>query len=251
VGREVGESGTPHLQVYIEFNEGISMSQLKKRLLCKTLHCEPRYGTAEQASDYCKKDGDYFEKGSLSKQGARQDLCELKDKILNGSSVADIAMDNPVVYHQYGRTLNFIEDLKMRKLHRSEMTLGYWIYGSTGTGKSEMVFENYHPDTHYIWKYDNGWNDGYAQQDIVIIDEFRGQLRFSELLAMCDKHPNCFVNRRGREPLPFISKKVIITSSLHPSEIFTKLAKNDSMKQLYRRFKIFCSDKNEDLIDLD
>lgn len=249
VGREVGESGTPHLQIYIEFNEGISMTQLKKRLLCNKLHCEKRMGTAEQASDYCKKDGDFFEKGSLSKQGARQDLVELKDKIMNGSSVASIAIDNPIVYHQYGRTLNYIEDLKMRKLHRSKMTKGYWIYGSTGSGKSEMAFENYSPETHYIWKYDNGWNDGYAQQDIVIIDEFRGQLRFSELLAMCDKHPNCFVNRRGREPLPFISKKVIITSSLHPSEIFTKLAKNDSMDQLYRRFKIICS--NIDLIDLD
>ena len=167
---------------------------------------------------------------------------EMKNRIFNGETVANITLENPIMYHQYGRTLNYIEDLRMRNLFRTEMTVGYWIYGSTGTGKSEIAFENYKPDTHYIWKYDNGWNDGYCQQETVIIDEFRGQLKFSELLMMCDKHANCFVSRRCREPLPFISKRIIITSSLHPSDVYNNLAASDSMEQLYRRFKIICSD---------
>lgn len=244
VGREIGKkNGTPHLQGYIEFKDGKTFSRMKKLIPRAWLGI--RKGTPEQASDYCKKDCHFFEDGTISKQGARQDLIELKERIFEGESVCKIAIENPILYHQYGRTLNYLEDLRMRKLHRSEMTQGYWIYGSTGTGKSEIAFENYSCDTHYIWKYDNGWNDGYCQQDTVIIDEFRGQIKFSELLSMCDKHPNCFISRRCREPLPFISKKVIITSSLHPKDVFKNLSINDSMDQLYRRFKIFCSDTDE------
>ena len=53
----------------------------------------------------------------------------------------------------YGRTLNFIEDLKMRKLHRSQMTEGIWIFGKTGCGKSHYAFKDFNSDSHYVWKY--------------------------------------------------------------------------------------------------
>jgi hypothetical protein len=121
VGKEVGESGTPHLQTYVEFKEGVTLSTLKKRLSCKKLHAEVRRGTSGEASDYCKQDGDYFEKGTLSKQGAREDLNILKASIFNGSSVDEICEDNPIMFHQYGRTLNKLEELHMRKVWRTEM----------------------------------------------------------------------------------------------------------------------------------
>lgn len=246
VGKEVGESGTPHLQTYVEFDEGVSLSSLKKRLMCKSLHAEQRYGTAEQASDYCKKDGDYFEKGTLSKQGARKDLLKLKDEILKGKKVDDICLEDPIKFHQYGRTLNKIEDLRMRKLFRTEMTLGIWYWGKTGVGKSHKAFEGYTPETHYVYPYDNGWWDGYCQQDIVVFNEFRGKehMKFSKMLNLVDKWP-MVVKRRNREPLPFLSKKVIITSSESPKWCFGEenpetgqVTIDEDFGQLLRRFKI-------------
>lgn len=61
----------------------------------------------------------------------------------------------------------------------------------------------------------------------------------NELLMMIDKHPNYFVRRRGREPLPFTSKKVIITSSMSPEEVYHNLAENDKLEQLLRRIKVY------------
>jgi len=235
IGKEVGENGTPHLQGYIEFKDPLTLSALKKRI-GKRSHIEPRRGTAEQASDYCKKDGNFFEKGTMSKQGQRQDLIDLKEQILSGSmTVDDITLNDPIKYHQYGRTINKLEDLKMRKIFRTEMTIGIWYFGETGAGKSHKALHNYHPDTHYIYPNDNGWWDGYKQQHTVVFNDFRGEITFNKLLQLVDKWP-MFVKRRNREPIPFTSKKVIITSSLDPYIIYQDV--NEDMKQLKRRFNI-------------
>jgi len=72
IGQEQGESGTPHLQCYAELANSKSLSSLKKQL--PRAHIEARKGTSQQAADYCKKEGDFKELGTLSKQGQRTDL---------------------------------------------------------------------------------------------------------------------------------------------------------------------------------
>lgn len=58
IGKEIGESGTPHLQMYLEVKNPISFNALKK--LNERLHIEKAKGTIEQNMEYCKKDGNYF-----------------------------------------------------------------------------------------------------------------------------------------------------------------------------------------------
>ena len=128
------------------------------------------------------------------------------------------------------------------------MTQGVWIFGGTGVGKSEWAFEQ-GGESFYVYPYDNDWWDGYKCEDCVIIDEFRGQLPYNVILRMVDKHPNFYVRRRCREPMPFVSKKVIITSSLPPWKVFKNLDTQDSLNQLYRRFKIF-EKKIDELIEI-
>lgn len=235
-GKEEGDSGTPHLQIYFRLKNAKSFRKIKK--LFPTCHIEVAKSDAETNFIYCSKDN-YKQFGTLKQQGKRTDLIQIKDEILQGRKVDDITLENPTLYHQYGRTLNKIEDLRMRKLFRNFMTEGIWYYGTSGTGKSEKAFENFNPETHYVWKYENGgWQDGYTQQETIIIDEFRGQLKYCDLLMMIDKHPNFYVPRRGREPLPFVSKKVIITSALQPHEVYHNLSQNDSLDQLLRRIKV-------------
>lgn len=235
VGKEIGENGTPHLQGYVEFKTAKRFTTLKK--LNARIHWEARKGTAEQAAEYCKKDGDFIEIGEISKQGKRTDLDELKKTIVAGTKVDDIVMESPMLYHQYGRTLNKIEDLAMRKRFRTEMTQGIWYWGETGAGKSHKAFEGFTPETHYVYTNDGGWWDGYTQQETVIINDFRGQIPYGELLNLVDKWPHS-VRRRNREPIPFTSKKVIITSALKPEEIYCNLSQNDSLEQLKRRFNV-------------
>lgn len=234
-GKEIAPTtGTPHLQGYIHFKNAQPFDTVKK--LFPKQHLEAQRGTIDQAIDYCKEDGDFTEFGEKPKQGERTDLKPIYDRINAGEDLDNIIMENPDVYNRAHRAMHRLEDIQMRKRRRKEMTEGEWIYGESGTGKSEYAFQH---ENAYVYPYDNGWCDGYKQEDIVIIDEFRGQLPYNELLRMVDKHPNYFLRRRCRETIPFTSKKVIITSSLPPYKVFKNLEVGDSFKQLFRRFKVY------------
>lgn len=236
-GHEVGESGTPHLQGYLHTTNMVSLAHLKKKCSAKA-HFEPQRGSVEENIAYCSKENNnVFIKGRPPSQGQRTDIEKAVKQIVNGEITVDqIVLQNPMLYQQCGRTLSRAEDLVRRKLFRTEMTQGIWFHGPTGVGKSHRVFEGYHPDTHYLWKYDGGWQDGYVGQETVIINEFRGQIPLCELLQLVDKWPYD-LRRRNREPMPFTSKKVLLTCSLLPEEVYTNLG-NDRIDQLYRRFEI-------------
>ena len=237
IGKEVGENGTPHLQAYIYKKNKISFVGLKKRN--PRAHIDVAKGNAEENQKYCSKEKDFTEFGEIPAQGKRTDLDTIAKEITEGTATAEsILLTQPTMYHQYGRTLNALEDLRMRKLFRTEMTKCIWYHGKTGTGKSHTAFENYNPEDCYNYNPDGGWWEGYRQQPIVIINELRGDtLKYRELLLLIDKYPYA-VRRRNREPMPFTSKTIIITFALKPEDIYHNLSQHDSLDQLYRRIEL-------------
>lgn len=264
-GYEVGKSGTPHLQGFVAFHNARTIRGITQDKAFKRAHLEESKKPLS-AIDYCKKGEQSHEEWTEFgvkgpnyglnysgyefgefKQGKRTDIMETYEAIKNGKSVDEVIWETPHMYELVHKSMNKLEDIRLRSLRRNFMTEGEWIFGPTGVGKSEYAFQ--YPNS-YVYPYDGGWWDGYAAQEVVVIDEFRGQLPFNELLRMVDKHPNYYVRRRCREPMPFVSKKVIITSALPPWEVFKNLSSDDSLNQLFRRFKIFKIDKNGlELID--
>lgn len=234
-GKEIcPDTGRPHLQYFVEFKSPKLFSTIKKKF--PKLHFVSRDGTALQASDYCKKDEDYVEGGELSKQGARSDLKLLCAALRSGEkTIDDVLCEDPVVYHQYGRTLKACEDFYFRKVKRTTMTTCDWYVGPTGSGKSHRAYTE-HLDA-YDYPYDGDWCDGYRAQDTMIINDFRGQITYSTLLRLIDKWP-CTVRVRNCQPRPFVSKHIVITSSKRPEEIYRNLAADDNIDQLLRRVQI-------------
>lgn len=242
-GKETCPStGRQHWQCFCVTKKRVTRKGLMK--ITGDCWCDVIRGTLAQNEKYCSKDGNYKTFGKLPIKGSRTDIDVIKNEIVQGTKVDDICMERPKMYHQYGRTLNKIEDICMRKKFRKEMTEGIWLWGKTGVGKSHIQFEEYDPDKVYLYTNDGGWWDGYTQQETVIINDFRGEIKYSDLLKLVDKWPYN-VRRRGREPMPFTSKKVIISSSMKPSDVFCNLSMEDSLDQLTRRFKIIeLTDKN-------
>lgn len=58
IGREVGESGTPHLQGYVEHKNQITFSKMKK--LMPRAHIEKARGNGKQNYTYCSKEGNFI-----------------------------------------------------------------------------------------------------------------------------------------------------------------------------------------------
>lgn len=229
-------TGRHHYQGYIYWKNPRSW-----RATCKKWKCwvRPAKGTPNECRNYCVKEGNFAEFGKIPEQGERTDLEEKFRQIKTGELTADeVLWENPELYHQYGRTIEKLEDLYLRRQFRTEMTECDWIVGPTGVGKSHTAFKDFDPETHYVYRHnDKSWWEGYKQQEYVIINDFRGQIPYDELLQMLDKWAY-YVPRRGREPMPFTSKKVIITSPLRPEEAYNKRNEKDSIEQLLRRVNI-------------
>lgn len=229
-------TGRQHWQTYVVFNYQKTFSAVKK--LYKGAHLEPCKGSPEANMRYCKKEGKWKEFGKAPAQGERGDLIEVKEDILNGKlTCEDIIIENPMLYHQYGRTLDKVEDIALRRKFRKKMTEGIWYWGRTAVGKSHEAYKDFTPETHYNYPNDKGWWDGYRQQETVILNDFRGDMPYNELLQLIDKWPHN-VRRRCREPMPFTSKRIIITSSLPPEEVYHNRAEKDNIDQLLRRIKV-------------
>lgn len=225
-----------HYQGYVEFDKALGIKKIKLSLGSETVHIEKRLGTQTEAIDYCKKDGKFIEWGELKKQGERTDLKTMVDNLFkNEITIHEIISNNPDQYHLYSKTLLAAEDLKFFNKKRTWMTKGIWLFGATGTGKTKYAYD-LDPNL-YNWKNDKNWQDLYQGQETVLIDDFRGHIPYNELLKMVDRYEYS-VSRRNRCPIPLLAKTIIVTSSLHPKNVYKYLSQDDSLDQLYRRFEI-------------
>lgn len=239
-------TGRLHIQSYIKRTTAVTVKTQNNKLRqlgLERFDLRIAKGTDVQNKTYCSKEQVLWEFGTPGKQGERTDLKELTERIANSShplrELDEITMDEPDMYHKYGRTLIRVADIAQRNTVRTKKTEGIWIYGPTGVGKSYQAYDQFNINTHYDVKLkDKGWWDGYRQQETVIIDEFRGQFPMWELLRLLDDTPHS-VPSRNKEPIPFTSERVYITSCHRPEEVYKNLADGDSIEQLYRRCKVF------------
>lgn len=238
-------TGTPHIQGYIEWKQSMTLKRIQKCFHNDPVHIIAAKGTAEENLAYCSKsDEDCYIVGDPKKQGERTDLKKIAEEMTSGKKVEEIRWENPHLYHQYGRTLDKLEDDINRRKKRDWMTTAEWIHGPTGSGKSRYAFEYAakHNMSYYVWKNDNGWQDAYTGEDLIIIDDFRGEIPYQDLLKIIDRY-EYHLKRRGREPFPVLSKHVIITSPMHPSEVYHRTnSKSDSINQLLRRIRVIFLD---------
>nr|WPR18784.1 MAG: hypothetical protein [Skomarfal virus 49] len=115
-GKEVGASGTPHLQGFIIFSERKRLRSVRQVVGARA-HCEVAKGSSQQARDYCCKDGVFFEYGVCpsSDQGRRSDLdsfflwaTEFHGLHGRAPSPADICNFHPVVFTKFPRVVECI-----------------------------------------------------------------------------------------------------------------------------------------------
>lgn len=57
IGHEVGENGTPHLQIWFRMKNAVSFNTVKR--LCDRAHIEKANGTMAQNFRYCSKEGNF------------------------------------------------------------------------------------------------------------------------------------------------------------------------------------------------
>lgn len=229
-GKEIAPTtGTPHLQGFVYVKNKISFKTLAKHI--PRAHLKKCDGSAGQNLTYTSKDGEYYEAGHRPTPGERNDINNVREILRDRPCMRDIS-DNDAINLQGIRLaqiwLSYNEKERDFKPHVE------WYWGPTGSGKTRTAYEN----APGAWKNNDTlqWWDGYDGHENVIIDDFRGDhCKFAYLLRILDRYGVRVPVKGGFRQL--LAKKMIITSSLHPSQVY-KNRTDEDINQLLRRIDV-------------
>lgn len=240
IGHERGESGTYHLQGYIEFGKVMRLSACKK--INERAHWEPRRGTREQARDYCmKEDWEEFGDWESGGQGKRNDLEALMARIREGANDREVMEEQP---ETVARNLRFMEKYR-GVVERDETKIFREVnvevhHGDAGTGKTRYVHEKC-PDVFTVNCDEAFPFNGYDGEDAILLDDFYGDIKYHALLRVLDGH-QYRVNTKGGHRYARWTK-VFITSNKSPAEWY----RAGLTPALARRLNVVTEYRNEEV----
>jgi len=233
-GKEVGESGTPHYQGFIIFKDRKRLNQVKTLINCRG-HFEAAKGKNSQAADYCKKDGQYVEFGSLPAEpsalggAANKARYELAFKKAKLGELDDI---EPELLIKHYRTLKQIKTDYVGDILPLDCLPGIWIHGASGIGKSKYARDKY-PGA-YV-KNCNKWWDHYQNEENVIIDDFDDtHACLGHHLKRWGDHYAFTAETKGGS-IYIRPKWIVVTSQYSIEDIFHK--DHPTLEALSRRFQ--------------
>lgn len=252
VNYEIGDSGTPHMHMVLEDPAKARFTALQK--LFSGIHIEPTRGNKEQASDYINKVGKFEEKNHTilvpakfrgeikAQQGVRSDLQAIQEMIDQGmtpNEIMDLNIENRK-YESIIRKAFFAKRSKEVPPKRDVNVI--WHTGESGSGKSYtyvQLCEEYGEDQVYLMTdYDVGGLDLYCAEPYIVLDEFKGSLKFQIFLNYLEGYKiqiHCrYANARA------LWNEVHVTSIYPPDEVYNFMVEpekrdRDKITQLMRR----------------
>lgn len=236
-GKEVGESGTPHLQGFVVFDNAVRLTSVKAKVNNRA-HVEIAKGSVSQNVAYCSKDGLFTEFGDRPMSQQEKGECEkLRYKrawdLAIAGDLEQLAEESPDIMIRHYSTVKRIchDKLTERKLVDTEERM-QWYYGPAGTGKSRKA-RTENPNAYL--KNCNKWWDGFVDQDVVIVDDFdkSHSVLVHHLKHWGDRYP--FLAEIKGASQKIRPKKIIVTSNYHPSEIWTE---ESDLGPILRRFQV-------------
>jgi len=172
-GREIAPTtGTKHLQGYIRFRDGKSISSVRRKLT--GAHVEVAR-SVDAAIDYCQKDGDFVERGVRPKsdRSRGEDEKARWEETWNNAKAGRIEEIPPDIRIRCYNSIKRIEKDHMAKPAHLDSPCGIWLYGLSGIGKTKAVYDRF-PGLYS--KNASKWWDGYQNEDVVLFDDVDPQV---------------------------------------------------------------------------
>lgn len=235
-------TGTPHLQGFVVWHSAKTISSARTILRrCDVRTCE---ATSLANSMYCKKDGDFVERGDLPAEPSANGRAEIDRWNLawDCAKTGDFeAIPSDIRIRSY-TTLKRIHQDYMPAVLPLAGVCGTWIHGLSGTGKTRAVLAAY-PDC-YI-KPRNLWWDGYQGESVVLLDDVdKYDVRLGGVLKhWADFAPFIAEVKGGSKKIR--PQKLIVTSQYRLTEIWTD---NETIDALSRRFVVIEKIRDQNII---
>lgn len=156
-GFEVGEQGVPHMQGYVYFENKKSLKQLKE--YNSRAHYEKRRAPLiKKAIDYCKKDGEYVEFGTIPSLGGEKVTFEMIEEAMKAPE------EHPVICMRYKKAYDYA--LQQREF-RKEYVTKFFCIDNTGDPITEII-------TYFDWN-EEDCKSLAVVSDLVKLDAYRGK----------------------------------------------------------------------------
>lgn len=231
-GREVGESGTPHLQGFVCFHTMKSLKQVIAML--PGCHIEVAKGNVAQNIAYCSKGGLFTERGQRPQTQQETGMHEKERwRVARQAAIAGNFEEIPDdIYIRCYTTLKKIHADHAPKPETLEGDMEHeWICGPAGCGKSSTA-RNENPG--YFTKDLTKWWDNYAGEEVVIIDDVdKYDVQFARLLKLWSDRYSFQAESKGKTML-IRPRKIVVTSQYTIEEIWQD---EQTRAALNRRFK--------------
>lgn len=260
-GEEIApETGTPHLQGYMETAQKKTLKSLQKILVKAEIHLAlfVAMGTQEQNKTYClKSGGDFYEQGKPMEQGRRNDLEQIIQLVREGKTYQQIWELHPktMIIHRKGvmealavlqtsyveRPLfdlrNFDEAMinDINTLFQDPKTLILW--GDSGTGKTTIAL-NLLPKALVVSHIDDLKNLNLNHEGIIFDDMAFNHIPREAQIHLVDWDlPRSIHIRYGTAYIPAKTPKIFTTN-----QPFGLIFLND--RAINRRVKTYQVNKN-------
>lgn len=217
---EIGENGTLHYQGFLQFERKCALSTAITQLdvICDYSHphVEMMRGTAQEASDYCRKPGAVdgpWTGGAITTERQRKDLEEVKALVDQGASQKRLWEDAFPTMVRYHRSI--AEYKRVCHPMTRESCATTLLIGTTGTGKS------YYCRSRVPGAYNKSpgmWWDDYDSQPDVVIDEFVGSIPLHEFLQLTDPFSTGLRLQFKGGHVQVAPSRIFITTNTHPGD---------------------------------
>lgn len=230
LGEEIApDTGTPHLQGYIYFQNAVRLTTLRN--ISPRAHFEAARGTPAEAILYCEKEGTFTERGTrpmtqVQKGDKGKQTIEERWELAKKGEFESLAPENIKTYEYIYRKYKAVED-------RTELD-NVWIWGPSGCGKSRYVRDTF-PEGFYT-KPMSKWWDGYDHEEVVLLDDFdpsHGKYLAYFLKIWADHYA---FNAEVKGGMLSIRPKKIIVTSQYPIDACFEDA--EAISAITRRFRI-------------
>ena len=239
---EIGlETHTPHTHLFIVCRSPVTFSRLKK--LFPEAHIERTRGTAAENRAYVEKSGKWADMGKAESsvcgtflewgtlpdepgQGARTDIAQLYEMIADGMSNAEIMAQNPDLALHIGKMDKIRQDILEARYREEFRQLDVtYIFGPTGTGKTRGVMEKHgYSNVYRVTDYTHPF-DRYAQEPVLLFDEFRSSLMVGDMLDYLDGYPLALPARYSQRQACYTT--VYIISNIDLSQQYKNVQENE------------------------
>jgi hypothetical protein len=207
------KTGNVHFQGYLEGTRPLRLSEVKNALCDQGVHLEKRNGSQAQAIGYVTKketavEGTLYQEGIKKEMGKRNDLEHIVNQLNNKIPIKDIIQEEPSAL-KYINHMQKYEALLVPE--RNWVTEVIVIIGEPNTGKTRYVWDN-EKDIYTVPEASSSqFFDGYTGQEVVLFDDFEGEIKYRQMLKLCDRYP-MKVNIKGGM-VNWAPKKIYITSN--------------------------------------